>query len=270
MDTPKNHEKPVPRQSNEGDNDTLKSRALQELPQEWRERLIADAGQAGVRHDNDVGWLLVGSVIHAAMSAYTAADAAKALQSGISIIPDQVYRGAVKAGEEVQGALRVEIKTRAAEAGQSLKTIVDDAAKEGAKVLKMAAEGLNAKKAEVGREVERALSDRIEDGVEEFAKAAAAAGRAAAKTSLIVKSSESMWIISMILLFFIALGAAGMWGFLLLDHRIVPDGVSAMVNPDGGTIIKAQHGVDVESVPGHDCRDGATCVYINAKIPNLP
>lgn len=254
---------------------TAADRALDALPPDK----TVKAGRIAMKYQIDPGdpvWLLVNAVADvecmsesAANAAKSAANAAKSIQTGISLIPDQVYSGAVKAGNEVKNALRVEIKARAAEAGESLKTIVDDAAKEGAKVLEKAAEGLNAKKTEVDKEVAKAISDRIDDGVKEFAQAAAAAGRAAARTSLVLRASNSLLTMSIIFAFFAFLGAALLWGYLLLEHRIVPDGVSAMVNPDGGTIIKANHGIDVETVSSRDCT-GGTCVYIDAKIPNLP
>lgn len=220
----------TPRASGD-DGATLKAQALAGLPAEWRERLIRDAGEAGVRHDNDVGWLLVGSVVHSATAAFAAGNAAQAVQDGVAAIPDQIFQGAIKAGDEVKGALRVEIRDRAVEAGQALKMLINSAAGKGATDLKTAAADLDIRLGKIPADVQKSLDDYKKNGVAEFAKAAQVAGKTAAETALWAQVSRSALVSVLAFCFAVLVGAGGLWGYLLITHRVMPQGITVMTDP---------------------------------------
>ena len=252
-----------PRESGDMGGDTLKAQALAGLPTEWRERLIADAGAAGVRHDNDVGWLLVGSVVHSAMAAFAAGNAAQAVQAAASNIPDQIFQSAGRASDEVKGVLVSGGKlfaaafTKAANdrqaafvtsAADQQKGILDAAAV-GAEKIKTAATTLTVS-------LDAAVAAKKAEGVGEFAKAAALAGERAAKASMAAQLSRSALVSVLAFAFAALIGAGGLWGWLLITHRVMPAGVTAVWNPlDNRTVVILPDG-DHAALP--------------APIPDLP
>ncbi|OCB02524.1 hypothetical protein BBC27_12850 [Acidithiobacillus ferrivorans] len=228
-----------PRDSGGGDNMvTLKERALQGLPPEWRERAIRDAGECGVRHDNDVGWLLIGSSVHALFCAFAAGDAAQAVQASVLSIPDQIFQGACKASDEVTGGLVAGGKifaqafTDAANARQlaftasatDQQTSILDAANLGADKIRLAAETLTGS-------LDKAVATKTAEGVAEFAQAAKTAGLELARSSLLAQASRSAMVMILAFIFAALVGAGGLWGYLLIDHRVMPAGVTAMQYP---------------------------------------
>lgn len=257
---------PSPRVS--GDNMvTLKERALQGLPAEWRERAISDAGECGVRHDNDVGWLLIGSTVQTLFCAFAAGDAAAAVQAGVAAIPDQIFQGAVRAGNEVKGALAAEIRGQGVEVGQALRLTITDAANKGAVALKTAAADLDIKLGKIPADVQKSLDAYKERGVADFAKAAAVAGKAAATSSMAAQLSRSAMTMVMVFLFACMVGAGGLWGYLLLTHRVMPAGVIAVSDPlrGTGTLVSIPNG----GTPVKNC-SGGLCVYYKTKVPDMP
>ena len=264
---------PAPRAS--GDNlPTLKERALQGLPAEWRERAIRDAGECGVRHDNDVGWLLIGSSVQSLFCAFAAGDAAQAVQAGVSQIPDQIFNGAVRASDEVKGGLVVGAKafveafSKAANDRQAaLIAAVDaqqssilSAATVGADKIKLAAVSLTSS-------LDAAVKAKTDEGVADFAKAAAAAGKAAAEASMWAQISRSAMVSVLAFIFACMVGAGGLWGYLLLNHEVMPAGVIAVSDPlrGPGTLVSIPNG----GTPVHDCA-GGLCVYYKSPVPDLP
>lgn len=85
---------------------SLKQKALMGLPAEWREKLINDAGRAGVRHDNDVGWLLIGSVVDSAAAAFAAGDAANQVNNEIKKLPHVIQNAAISAANDIDGTIK--------------------------------------------------------------------------------------------------------------------------------------------------------------------
>ncbi|MBU2856950.1 hypothetical protein HF289_08705 [Acidithiobacillus ferrooxidans] len=259
---------PAPRAS--GDNlVTLKERALQGLPGEWRERAIRDAGECGVRHDNDVGWLLIGSSVQSLFCAFAAGDAAQAVQAGVAAIPDQIFSGAVRAGDEVKGALRVEIRERAVEAGQALKMLVDSAASAGATSLKAAATELDVKVGKIPLEVQTQIDAYKQKGAAEFAATAKAAALAAVQANLWAQISRSAMVSVMAFCLACLVGAGGLWGYLLLTHQVMPSGFSAMTDPlGGGSVVKVPTG----GAPLQNCGGAGVwvCLRFKSGVPDLP
>ena len=248
---------------------TLKERALQGLPPEWRERAIRDAGECGVRHDNNVGWLLIGSTVQSLFCAFAAGDAAQEVQAGVNKIQGQIFQGAIRAGDEVKGALRVEIRDRAVEAGQALKMLIDSAAGKGAESLKNAASDLDIKLGKIPSEVQESLDAYKKNGVAEFAKCAQRAGLQAARSAMLAQLSRSAMVSVLAFLFACGVGAGGLWGYLLITHRVMPAGVVAMADPlRGGDLLIVPTGG--KPLPASQCPGGLCLIYKKGSVPDLP
>lgn len=170
-------------------------------------------------------------------SAAAAGAAAKAVQSGVSSIPDQIFQGAVKAGDEIKSNLIHGIRNQGVEVGQALKLLIDSAASKGATDLKTAASDLDIKLGKIPGDVQKSLDAYKENGVAEFAKAAAVAGQAAAQSSMLAQLSRSALVSVVAFLFACGVGAGGLWGWLLITHRVMPAGVVAMADPLSGKVV---------------------------------
>lgn len=152
-----------------------KAAALQGMPGEWRERLIAEAAGMGVRADDDLGWLLVASFINAWAGAAAAGKAAGEVSKGVATIPDQIYQGAVRAGADLQGV----IESKGIEIGQALTVAVGKAGDGVVQRVSATMAGyqqtLSSAAADLTSKAEEAKSAILAQGVGEFAQAAQAA-----------------------------------------------------------------------------------------------
>jgi len=171
-------------------------------------------------------------------SAAAAAKAAVQVSQGVNAIPEQIFSGAVKASDEVKGGLVAggklfaEAFTKAAADRQAaLIAAVDaqqssilSAATVGAEKIKTAAGTLTAS-------LDKAVEAKKTEGVSEFAKAAATAANAAAQASLLAQISRSAVASVLAFIFACMVGAGGLWGYLLLTHRVTPTGVTVMTDP---------------------------------------
>ena len=204
-----------PRESGDNNRVTLKERALQGLPPEWRERAIRDAGECGVRHDNDVGWLLIGSTVQTLFCAFAAGDAARAVQASVNKIQGQIFQGAIKAGDEIKGALGKEIEDKLGEGGRVLVQAITIAADAGSTKIQAGALDLTVK-------LDQAIEAKKAEGVDQFAKAAAlAAGKAAAGAG----AKRFLWSttgVAFLLIVFVGIGAILDHEYLSLSHKIAP------------------------------------------------
>lgn len=195
-----------------------------------------------------------------------AGQAAQAVQAGVAAIPDQIFQGAIKAGNEIKGALATEIRGQGVEVGQALKLLIDTSAAAGATTLKTAAADLDLKMGKVPAEVQQALDAYKAKGVSEFAKAAQVAGEKLAQSSLLAQASRSVLLMIMAFLLAALVGAGGLWGWLLISHRVMPVGVVAMSDPlRGGTLVMVPDG----GKPVHDCPAGLCLIY-KKPLPDLP
>ena len=108
---------------------TPRALALEGLPAEWREKLIADASALGiapgVAGEHDVMWTVVGSMINAWAAAHAAAQAAQAAAASAEKAPVLVVQAAEHVGNKAADALaetaEIGVKTFALtiEAGQA-------------------------------------------------------------------------------------------------------------------------------------------------------
>ena len=213
---------------------SMRDTALDGLPSAWREKLIEHAAASGVRHENDVGWLLVGSVINAWASAAAAGQAAKEVQEGVAHIPDQISDGAARAGDMVLASLLEGSKQwvtafTVAVNGRQAKLL--EAADAGAEKIRGAAETLS-------QSLDAAIEAKKGEGVSDFAKAAADAGRVAATASLAAQASRSAVVSVAAFLIACAIGAMALWGYLEVGHKVMPEDMSIFVMPDGQSVIK--------------------------------
>lgn len=258
----------APRRASGDNGATLKEQALAGLPPEWRERLIRDAGDAGVRHDEDVGWLLVGSVVHSAMAAFAAGAAAQAVQSSVDSIPARILSGAARAGEDVRGALEqnaIALGQTLSQAGRIRSAEILAAADTGAEKIRASASTLTAA-------LDRAIAAKKQDGVDQFAQAAAAAAAAAARAAaqgalghLVARSAGVMLVV---LAAGAVIGAAGIWEYLETSHKIMPVGVRAYQFPGGAGGVVALPGASRQDQ--EICGPGAICIRTPGGVPRLP
>jgi len=205
-----------------GDGATLKAQAMAGLPAEWRERLIKDAGVAGVRHDNDVGWLLVGSVVQSAAAAFAAGAAAKEVQEGVGKIQGQIFTGAIKAGESIRKDIVSGIDKKMTEGGKAIVAAIGIAAKAGSKAIEAGSKELISK-------LDAAVEAKKAEGVSAFAaaasEAAVAASTAAARQVISenkIKLRRSALGMAVIFLIYALIGGGIAVEYLLITHRIAP------------------------------------------------
>ena len=200
-------------------------------------------------------------------SAAAAGAAAQAVQAGVSKIPDQIYQGAIKAGNEVKGALAAEIRGQGVEVGQALKMLIDSSAKAGATTLKTAADDLDLRVGKIPDEVKVALDAYKAKGLAEFGTAAKAAALQAVQTNVLLQLSRSALVMIMAFLIAALIGAGGLWGWLRLTHRVMPQGVAAMADPlRGGTMLMVPTG----GKPVRAACPAGLCLIYKTALPDLP
>ena len=242
----------------EGGQQSMRDAALHGLPSAWREKLIEHAAAAGVRHENDVGWLLVGSVINAWASAAAAGQAAKEVQEGVARIPDQISDGATRASDTVLASLLDGSKqwvTAFTVAVNSRQAKLLEAADAGADKIREAAETLT-------QSLDAAIDAKKAEGVSDFAKAAADAGRVAATASLVAQVSRSAAVSVVAFLIACAIGAVAMWGYLDVGHKAMPEDMTVFVMPDGQSVIKIKGG---SLGPETKCGSDGFCITVTAQ-----
>ncbi|MFA6182515.1 hypothetical protein [Acidithiobacillus sp.] len=242
----------------EGGQQSMRDAALDGLPSAWREKLIEHAAAAGVRHENDVGWLLVGSVINAWASAAAAGQAAKEVQEGLARIPDQISDGATRASDTVLASLLDGSKqwvTAFTVAVNSRQAKLLEAADAGADKIREAAETLT-------QSLDAAIDAKKAEGVSDFAKAAADAGRVAATASLVAQVSRSAAVSVVAFLIACAIGAVAMWGYLDVGHKAMPEDMTVFVMPDGQSVVKIKGG---SLGPDTKCGPDDFCITVPAQ-----
>lgn len=164
-------------------------------------------------------------------SATAAGASAVAVASAVSSIPDTVYQGAVRAGDEVRGVIAHEIRGKAVEAGMALKMLIDSSAKAGASALKTAGDNLETRLGLLPADVEKLVDQKTREGVQVFADAAAIAGAKMAKAASARRFLWSVSGVAGLLIVFTAAGAFIDWEYLSLTHLIAP---APLVQTTGG------------------------------------
>ncbi|MBE7566818.1 hypothetical protein [Acidithiobacillus sp. HP-11] len=139
--------------------DSLKAQALKGLPAEWREKLIEAGGKVGITGDDDIAWLLVGSVIDSAAAAFAAGDAAKLVHEDVQKLPKTMQDALLLASKDFNGQVREILGKSGGEFIGILKNMIVDSANAGAEKLKQAASTLDA-------DLTRKIEIRKDEGVE--------------------------------------------------------------------------------------------------------
>ncbi|WP_163055329.1 hypothetical protein [Acidithiobacillus ferrooxidans] len=226
-----------------GITDTAKEWALKDMPQAWRERIIADAADFGIRADGDTAWLLIGSYVRAWAAAGAAGDAAIALQSGVAGIPNAIWEGTRKATGDISGALRAGavdyinglkgLTIRAGEDidGKTAKVIaeVNDAANAGAEKIRAAALTLTSS-------LDKAVKAKADEGVHEWAKLAVGAGQIAARTALGKATRNAAIAMGFLFILGVCAGAFGLELIRNFDGDYLPAGLRIYQAPGGDTL----------------------------------
>lgn len=200
-----------------------KAAALDSLPQAWREELISAAAGMGIKGDDDLGWLLVSSFINAWAGAAAAGKSAEAVSHGVDKIPDQIYQGAIRAGDEIRGQLGQEMKERTIDAGRLLVAAIDRASNQSASRIKEAAGVFE-------KNFDKAVEKKTDQGVDLFARAAAQAAGQAARSASASRFFWSLSGVAFLIALFALIGAGGCWEYLSLAHRITPTQIALLQN----------------------------------------
>jgi hypothetical protein len=203
-----------------------KSAALEYLPQEWRERLIAEATDMGIRSDDDTGWLLVGAFINSWACAAAAGRSAQAVDNGVKSIPDLIYRGAELAGDDVKKI----IDLKAVEAGNSISEKVAQAgSKIRENILGIFTENIASMRSAADSAASKAQQARdsiIQSGVQEYRQLAAQAIEQQMAGYRIEKRRNAFLVGAFTIAFSSAFTAYGILSAIESLHYVAPEPIS--------------------------------------------
>lgn len=144
---------------------TPKEAALQGMPFEWRERIIAEAADFGIKGDGDSGWLLIGSFVRAWAAAAAAGASAEELTLLLQQLPKLMQDAFTSASKDFRGQVRAILGHDGKEFMDALRNNINLAANAGADKLKSAAATLDS-------ELTRKIEIRKDEGVELWTKRA--------------------------------------------------------------------------------------------------
>lgn len=222
---------------------TAKQAAVRGIPQEWRDRLIADASRMGITSEDDVAWLLVGSQINAWAGAAAAGRAARETLDAVGQIQGKVLAGAKLAGDDVAQSIEVACQSGATFIADASTRVVKDVAKvlenssaQALRSTKGDVVAVTAKAADIiaslPTKVEQAMNLAIGDGVRKFEDEAAKTVHAA--WSALETNNRMTWIAVGILAALVLLGA-GAWGldaYLHVGAYIAPSPILRTTDGD--------------------------------------
>ncbi len=191
-------------------NSNARDVALESLPPELREALLRKASDLGVHRADDVVWALVASVIDAAAAAQVAGQHVKTLVEETGKVPDLIYQGTIRAGNDLKEGVAQAIEDKTVEAGQALVGAIAHAAGKGAADLQTAAAGLD----RMG--VEKAAAF-----VEQWKVHLAHAVKEQAKASLAWKLAQGWVVVVALLAGMFIFGMLVMTGIGIMSHRVV-------------------------------------------------
>ena len=196
--------------SDEHTNGTARDTALGSLPPELREALLRKASDLGIHRADDVVWALVASVIDAAAAAQVAGQHVKTLVEETGKVPDLIYQGTLRAGNDLKEGVAQTIEDKTVEAGQALVGAIAHAASKGAQDLQKAAAGLD-----------RMGAEKAAAFIEQWKVHLAHAIREQAKASLAWKLAEGWGVVVALLAGMFVLGMLVMTGIGILSHRVI-------------------------------------------------
>ena len=189
---------------------TARDVALESLPPEMRESLLKKASDLGVHRVDDVLWAMVASVLDATLAAQVAGQHVKTLSLETRKIPDMIFQGTQRASTDLAAGVAQGIEKKTTEAGAALVQAIGVAASTGARELQKAAAGLDRLGAEKG-------ASFVETWKVDLARAVASQ----AKASLAWRLGKGYGVVAGALLVMMFLGAALMFGFEVVEHKII-------------------------------------------------
>ena len=186
---------------------SMRDAALAAVPADRREEVLRRASDLGIGRVDDILWSIVAAVVDAHAAASAAGNAAMQVEKETAAIPEQIYRGTVKAGEDLRGQITAAGDTvgkRFLDAARAqsitlqagLTDAITEAAKLGGAALGKAIEGLD-----------RATLSQRDANIEEWRAAAAVAIRNEVRAGLAGRMAKSFGLIAGSLLLAAVLGA---------------------------------------------------------------
>ncbi|PKY11379.1 hypothetical protein B1757_04740 [Acidithiobacillus marinus] len=174
----------------------------------------------------------------ASEAAEAAGKAAKSVHEALPQIPHQIYQGATKAGKDISQVLRKAVYEETEQSGNTLKTIIEQSSNSGAEAIRSASDGL------IGR-LDRAIEQKKEEGVDQFAQAAATAAIQSVKSEVMQQMLLSFSGFTFLAALILAAGAGICWEYLHLSHLIAPSPILVTADSKpicGWAIVKGDSG----------------------------
>ena len=182
--------------------------ALAAVPADRREAVLRRASDLGIGRADDVIWSIVAAVVDAHAAASAAGHAATTVEQDTAAIPELIYRGTIKAGEDLRGQITA--------AGDTVGKKFLDAARAQSITLQAGLTSAITEAAERGGaalekaiiDLDRATLSMRDANIEEWRAAAAVAIRNEVRAGLAGRMAKSWGLVAGSLLFAAVLGAA--------------------------------------------------------------
>ncbi len=182
--------------------------ALAAVPADRREAVLWRASDLGIGRADDVIWSIVAAVVDAHAAASAAGNAATTVEKETAAIPELIYRGTIKAGEDLRGQITA--------ASDTVGKKFLDAARAQSITLQAGLTGAITEAAERGgAALDKAIADldcaalsQRDANIEEWRAAAAVAIRNEVRAGLAGRMAKSWGLVAGSLLFAAVLGAA--------------------------------------------------------------
>ncbi|MHB1516249.1 MAG: hypothetical protein ACYCVY_11205 [Acidiferrobacteraceae bacterium] len=190
---------------------SLRALALDTVPLEMREHLLAWAAEHHISEPNDPFWPIAGAVANGLSAAKTAGEAAAATQETAAKIPDVIYQSTIKAASDLRAIVADEVKHRGIELGSAITAAIQSAADTGAAALRAAAADLPGVAAKSQDEI-----------VRDWKAALAQAAKDEARSALAGRMARSWGMVVLSLLLAFSAGAGAMWGAARMTGHLTP------------------------------------------------
>ena len=195
---------------------SLRALALDSVPTDLREHLLAWASENQITTPDDAFWPLAAAMANGMAAAAQAGQHVQALTAETAKIPDAIYNSTLKASADLKAGVAQAIEAKTLEAGSALVQVIGAAASKGASDLQKAAAALD----KVGADKTAAI---VDTWTRALAKAATTHERARLFRA-------SGWLVLGALILFCA-GGFGMLETLAASGKIAPPGINAVWNP---------------------------------------
>ena len=201
---------------------SLRDDVLKAVPDSARTGILKMALDHQIADPMDPQWAMVGLAWAATQGADLARTALDQVDKAVRGIPERIYAGAIKAGDDLSSALGKEVRDRGVEIGQAITLAITQAASTGAASIRQAADDLP-----------RLASQQQAEIVLEWRAALADAARAEIRQGLLGRLSMRFAGVALALLFAVALGAAGALAAARLSGHLTPWAIRLSAGPTG-------------------------------------